>query len=71
MPPGHARTTDRKPQTTPEEMQTCIPFLHEQIDLIRPKVLVALGGTAIEGLLGKRAGSHGCVGMAKLSPAFH
>ena len=37
-------------------MQTCIPFLHEQIDLIRPKVLVALGGTAVEGLLGKTAG---------------
>jgi len=47
-------TGNRKP--TPEEMQTCIPFLHEQIDLIRPKVLVALGGTAIEGLLGKTSG---------------
>jgi len=45
---------NRKP--TPEEMQTCIPYLHEQIDLIRPKVLVALGGTAVEGLLGKTEG---------------
>jgi uracil-DNA glycosylase len=45
---------NRKP--TPEEMQTCIPYLHEQIDLIRPKVLVALGGTAVEGLLGKTIG---------------
>lgn len=45
---------NRKP--TPEEMQTCIPYLHEQIDLIRPKVLVALGGTAVEGLLGKTVG---------------
>ncbi|HLP78496.1 MAG TPA: uracil-DNA glycosylase, partial [Candidatus Paceibacterota bacterium] len=45
---------NRKP--TSEEMQTCIPFLHEQIDLIRPKVLVALGATAVEGLLGKTAG---------------
>jgi uracil-DNA glycosylase len=51
--PGQAYG-NRKP--TSEEMQTCIPFLHEQIDLIRPKVLVALGGTAIEGLLGKTAG---------------
>jgi DNA polymerase len=41
---------------TPAEMQTCIPYLHEQIDLIRPRVLVALGGTAVEGLLGKTAG---------------
>jgi DNA polymerase len=37
-------------------MQTCIPYLHEQIDLIRPKVIVALGGTAVEGLLGKTIG---------------
>ncbi len=42
---------NRKP--TPQEMQTCIPYLHEQIDLIRPRVIVALGGTAVEGLLGK------------------
>jgi DNA polymerase len=45
---------NRKP--TPEEMQTCIPYLHEQIDLIRPKVLIALGATAVEGLLGKTVG---------------
>lgn len=45
---------NRKP--TPEEMSTCIPFLHEQIDLIRPRVLVALGATAVEGLLGKTIG---------------
>ena len=45
---------NRKP--TLEEMQTCIPFLHEQIDLVRPKVIVALGATAVEGLLGKTAG---------------
>jgi DNA polymerase len=45
---------NRKP--TPEEMTTCIPFLHEQIDLIKPKVLVALGATAVEGLLGKTVG---------------
>jgi len=45
---------NRKP--TPVEMQTCIPFLHEQIDLIGPKVIVALGATAVEGLLGKTIG---------------
>jgi uracil-DNA glycosylase family 4 len=45
---------NRKP--TPAEMATCIPYLHEQIDLIQPKVLVALGGTAVEGLLGKPVG---------------
>ncbi|MCI0748719.1 MAG: uracil-DNA glycosylase [Verrucomicrobia subdivision 3 bacterium] len=51
--PGQAYG-NRKP--TPDEMQTCISWLHEQIDLIRPKVLVGLGATAIEGLLGKTAG---------------
>jgi uracil-DNA glycosylase family 4 len=51
--PGQA-SGNRKP--TPEEMQTCIPYLHEQIDLIRPKVIVALGATAVEGLLGKTIG---------------
>jgi DNA polymerase len=51
--PGQS-SGNRKP--TPEEMATCIPFLHEQIDLIRPKVLVALGATAVEGLLGKTLG---------------
>ena len=45
---------NRKP--TPEEMKTCIPFLHEQIDLIQPKVLIALGATAVEGLLGRTIG---------------
>ena len=45
---------NRKP--TPAEMATCIPFLHEQIDLIQPKVIVALGATAVEGLLGKTVG---------------
>jgi DNA polymerase len=39
---------------TPDEMQTCLPYLAEQIDIIQPKVLVALGATAVEGLLGTR-----------------
>jgi DNA polymerase len=51
--PGQS-SGNRKP--TPEEMQTCIPFLHEQIDLIGPEVIVALGATAVEGLLGKTVG---------------
>jgi uracil-DNA glycosylase family 4 len=51
--PGQA-SGNRKP--TLDEMKTCIPYLHEQIDLIRPEVIVALGGTAVEGLLGKMTG---------------
>jgi len=66
---------NRKP--TPEEMQTCIPFLHEQIDLIRPKVIVALGATAVEGLLGKTIGITKLRGTWKtyrgtpLMPTYH
>ena len=51
--PGQA-FGNRKP--TPEEMKTCIPYLHSQIDIIQPQVLVALGATAVEGLLGKTEG---------------
>src|SRR6476659_1758921 len=40
---------NRRP--TPAEMETCLPYLTEQIEIIRPKVLVALGATAVEGLL--------------------
>jgi DNA polymerase len=36
---------------TPAEMETCLPYLTEQIEIIGPKVLVALGATAVEGLL--------------------
>ena len=38
---------------TPGEMAACIPFLKRQIALIRPRYIVALGNTAILGLLGK------------------
>lgn len=40
---------------TPREMETCKPYLIEQIEIIQPKVIVALGATAVEGLLGSRA----------------
>ncbi len=45
---------NRKPTT--DEMATCIPWLHEQINLIQPEAMVALGATALEGLLGKTEG---------------
>ena len=49
--PG-AASGNRPP--TPVEMQTCLPYLASQIEVVRPKVLVALGATAVEGLLGFR-----------------
>jgi len=41
---------------TPEERATCLPYLQAQIDLIQPKAIVALGATAVDGLLGKTVG---------------
>ncbi len=38
----------------PDEANTCSPFLFQQIDAIRPEVLVALGATAATYLLGQR-----------------
>jgi DNA polymerase len=37
----------------PEEMTACTPYLKAQIALIQPKLIVALGKTAVEGLLNK------------------
>lgn len=41
---------------TPEEMEACIPFLKEQLGLLKPKVIVCLGATAAKGLLGQTPG---------------
>ena len=61
---------------TPEEMAACIPFLKRQIALIKPKYIVALGNTAILGLLGKTGimRLHGVWQMFEgipLMPTFH
>jgi len=44
-PPGN-----RVPE--PSEMEKCIPYLKEQIALLKPKVIVCLGATAVRGLFG-------------------
>jgi len=41
---------NRKP--FPDEMAACLPYLKEQIALLKPRVIVALGATAVTGLLG-------------------
>jgi uracil-DNA glycosylase family 4 len=48
MPPG--APGNRKP--TKQEMETCVPYLRAQIDVIKPTAMVALGATAVEGLVG-------------------
>ena len=73
-PPGEPG--NRKP--THAEMDVCKPYLLQQIEIIRPKMIVALGGTAVEGLLGlKHAGITQMRGTWKefhgipLMPTFH
>ncbi|RPH37459.1 uracil-DNA glycosylase [bacterium] len=48
-PPGN-----RKP--APEEVEACLPYLKKQVELIKPKVILCLGLTAAENLLGTTEG---------------
>lgn len=45
---------NRVPQ--PDEMAMCMPYLLRQIKVLKPKVIVALGGTSVKGLLKTDAG---------------
>jgi uracil-DNA glycosylase family 4 len=47
-PPGN-----RDPE--PDEIAACLPFLEEQIEAIRPRVIVTLGRIAAHALLGTKA----------------
>jgi DNA polymerase len=67
---------NRKPE--PEEMAACVPYLEEQIELLTPQVIVALGATAVQGLLGTSDGITRLRGKWKLyrgripvMPTFH
>lgn len=40
----------------PDEVETCKPFLFQQIGMIRPKVVCTLGNFAMQTLLGKKVG---------------
>lgn len=69
-------TGNRKP--TPAEMATCLPWLREQIKIIAPRVLVALGDTAVKGLCPEIAtgitrlrGKWLDFGGTPLMPTFH
>lgn len=69
-PPGN-----RNPD--PDEVETCEPFLFQQIDLIKPKVIVALGKFAAQALLRTEDPISRLRGRvfdyrgAKLIPTFH
>ena len=67
---------NRKPE--PDEMAACKPYLEEQLELVQPQVLVALGATAVQGLLGTTEGITRLRGKWKLyrgripvMPTFH
>jgi DNA polymerase len=47
MPTDHG---NRPP--TQEEMEICLPYLLAQLEIVQPRVVVALGATAVHGLLG-------------------
>lgn len=66
---------NRNPE--PDEVETCEPFLFQQIDAIRPKVIVALGKFAAQTLLRTQDPISRLRGRvydfrdAKLIPSFH
>lgn len=61
----------------PVEANTCSPFLLQQIDIVQPKIIVALGSTAATYLLGVRSPLAGLRGQwhevrgAKCAVTFH
>jgi uracil-DNA glycosylase len=67
---------NRKPE--PDEMASCMPFLLQQVALGKPRVIVALGATAVQGLCGTTEGITRLRGKWKLlkgatpvMPTFH
>lgn len=49
--PEHDKPYGNRPPTL-EEMHFCMPYLKAQIEIVKPKVLIALGNSAVTGLLG-------------------
>lgn len=69
------RGNDRPP--TPEEISSCLHFLEEQIELIKPKVICVLGNSAARTLLATEEGISKLRGVFteykghKLMPTYH
>lgn len=53
--PATARQTTNNRPPSPEEIAACLPLVREEINIIRPQCIIALGGSAAEGLLGSGA----------------
>ncbi len=75
-PDTPGQSTGNRPPTA-DEMNTCKPYLLAQVSVIRPKAIVALGTSAINGLLGKNPGIMRLRGRwqdfngVPLMPTFH
>ncbi|MEQ1852372.1 MAG: uracil-DNA glycosylase, partial [Chthoniobacteraceae bacterium] len=73
MPAGESG--NRKP--TAAEMATCKPYLLQQVEIIQPRLIVALGATAVDGLLklespiGKLRGTWQEFQRIPVMPTFH
>lgn len=63
--PAMARQTTNNRKPTPDEMNACLPFVQAEVEIVKPKCIVALGGTAAQGLLGTTEG------VGKLRGAWH
>lgn len=69
-PPGN-----REP--APDEVATCTPYLEQQIDIIRPRVIVTLGRPALQFMLGQKVSISRMRGQwqswrgIRLMPTFH
>jgi|GEM_PF-944800 len=68
---------NRKPNQ--EEIKTCMPFLEREVDLVKPRAVVAMGATAVNALTGQKAvfsirgkffRYHGVPVIVTLHPAF-
>lgn len=55
--PSHNKPYGERPATG-EEIAFCMSYLRAQIDIIKPKVIVALGNAAAKGLLGDELGQN-------------
>lgn len=48
-PPGNRKPTEK-------EMKACTPYLLEQVRIMDPKIVLLMGATSVQGLLGEKAG---------------
>jgi DNA polymerase len=55
MPTAEGRDQVGNRPPTEDEMRYCLPYLRAQIEVVNPQLLVALGSTAAQGLLGFRS----------------